>query len=204
MIHHEFIACLNVYTSNHELQQLLWMEVENHYQESHRHYHTLHHLNSILADLLPFKNSIRHWDALIMAIAYHDLVYDVNASDNEEQSAAIARDRLTSVSFPESEVDFCCRVILATKSHAAEDKEIQLFIDADLSILGSSLENYLRYSRQIRFEYAHFPDDQYYAGRRKILKDFLNRKSIFLTDEFSSRYEEKARFNLEHELALRP
>jgi predicted metal-dependent HD superfamily phosphohydrolase len=202
MIQHEFIACHNVYNSNREFHQLFWKEVENHYQESHRHYHTLHHLNWILAELLPFKNSIRQWDALIMAIAYHDLVYDVNTSDNEEQSAAIARDRLTSASFPESEVDFCCCAILATKSHAAEDVEIQLFIDADLSILGSSPENYLRYSRQIRLEYAHFPDDQYYAGRRKILKDFLNRKCIFLTVEFSNRYEARARLNLEKELAL--
>ena len=202
MIKHEFLKSLNAYTADLEIQINMWSEIEAHYKQSNRHYHTLHHLDWILAEMLPIKNSFRHWYAIVMAIAYHDLVYNVNASDNEEQSAAIARGRLTSVSFPETEVDYCCRAILATKSHLANENEIQLFVDADLSILGSSTENYFRYSSQIRMEYAHLPDDQYTAGRKKILHDFLTRKSIYLTPAFSSRYEAQARLNLERELAL--
>jgi predicted metal-dependent HD superfamily phosphohydrolase len=95
-------------------------------------------------------------------------------------------------------------MILATKSHAASvNRDIDLFTDADLSVLGAAPETYAQYAAGVRKEYSMYPDLHYKPGRRKVLKHFLEMDRIFKTDEFFQLYEKQARENLLHELASR-
>jgi len=202
MIKQEFLESLKNYKSNHKQQLTLWDEVERNYSKPDRHYHNLSHLHSLLSELKIYKDKFANWDVIIFAIAYHDLVYNTLKSNNEERSAEIAIKRLTKISFPENLTVFCTQLILATKKHEPGAFEINLFTDADLSVLGSDPDTYKEYSKQIRCEYSIYPEIIYNRGRKKVLTHFLNMDKIFKTNEFSARYELNARINIQSELTL--
>ncbi len=200
MIKDDFIKSLGKYESNAQKQVQLWSEIEQHYSSSKRHYHNLTHLESLLAELFSFQNKFKDWDVVVFAIAYHDVIYNVLKSDNEEKSADFASKNLKSILFPDLLIKRCESFILATKKHENSDEEINLFTDADLSILGSQPDVYKKYTAQIRNEYKVYPDFIYNPGRKKVLAHFLNMERIFKTKEFSDRYEQQARTNLSEEL----
>jgi predicted metal-dependent HD superfamily phosphohydrolase len=59
----------------------------------------------------------------------------------------------------------------------------------------------LEYTKQIRAEYAIYPDLLYNLGRKKVLKHFLEMPSIYKTPPFQVLYEAQAKANLGKELA---
>jgi predicted metal-dependent HD superfamily phosphohydrolase len=200
MIQQAFISSIAHYAPLSQCESL-WQEVEQAYQAEGRHYHTLPHLNHLLSELTPFQSHFKQWDAIVLAIVYHDIVYRVPGNDNEKESADLAENRLQSISFPIAEIDQCKRLIMATKKHKANDREIDLFTDADLSILGAEPEAYQQYAAQVRKEYQIFPDPIYNQGRKKVLSHFLHGPVIFKTPEFFEKYERAARINLQWEAA---
>ena len=70
------------------------------YGETHRHYHTLEHVAALLQLLGKYGDGIADRDAVVLAILFHDAVYDPSRQDNEEASAAFATERLGALSFP--------------------------------------------------------------------------------------------------------
>jgi predicted metal-dependent HD superfamily phosphohydrolase len=192
----EFNRIVNQYTHNTGL----WTEVALAYTVKGRYYHTLAHLNQLLTELNPYQSQFRCWNTVVFAIAYHDFVYKSTRKDNEEKSALVAGARLRQLDFPEPETKRCVEFILATKQHESVNREIDLFTDADLAILGATPERYQIYTAEIRKEYAIYPDLLYKPGRKKVLQHFLQMKRIYKTDEFYERYELAARRNLELEL----
>ena len=191
---------VSTYESNTEKQLSLWSELEKHYSTSKRHYHNLTHLESLTQQLIPFQSRFESWDVIVLAIAYHDVIYNVRKNDNEEKSAEYALQRLKGISFPDPLTQRCASIILSTKKHQRGDFETNLFTDADLSILGSPPTDYKTYTLQIRKEYRVYPDFLYNTGRKKVLNHFLNMDKIFKSQEFSERHEHQARLNLSEEL----
>ncbi len=174
--------------------------IEKRYAEKGRHYHTLKHLDHIIAELQPCRESIVNWEAVVLATAYHDIIYNVLRQDNEEKSASFAVKELASMGWDEQMQEACRRLILATCKHEFADSDTNFFTDADLSILGSDPESYRMYTEQVRKEYAIFPNIIYKPGRRKVLVHFLGMTNIFKTSFFAGKYEATARANLEREL----
>ncbi|MBL0912960.1 MAG: hypothetical protein IBJ09_11365 [Bacteroidia bacterium] len=171
------------------------------YTAADRHYHTLQHLQQMLNVLEPVKEWFSDPDTLLFALFYHDIVYKVSRKDNEEKSAELARERLSALAYPSTGMERCRQMILATKGHTASgDTDIDLFTDADLSILGSSPEQYRTYAAQVRREYAIYPDPVYGPGRKKVLQHFLEMPFIFKTLYFRTAYESRARQNIQQEL----
>lgn len=201
MIKDAFCERLASYTNDKQLTEFFWNEIAHNYNSAHRHYHTLTHLDNLLQDLLPFKNAFSNWDVVVFAIVYHDIIYDVQRSDNELQSAEVARERLRQTSLSENSTQRCVEMIMATKSHTASDEEINLFTDADLSILGSDELTYMTYTAQIREEFGIYPDAVYKPGRRKVLQHFLDMPRIYKSQTFYEKFEVSARKNLQQELA---
>jgi len=175
--------------------QRWWDELEARYSGPDRHYHTLEHIGEMLA-LLPHAD-----ETLLAAVWFHDAVYGGRA--NEEESAALARTALTELGFSSPSIDAVEAMILATKSHdpASVPPGTHAFLDADLAILGSDRERYRRYIEQVRQEYAHVPEAFFRGARAAILDGFLARPRIYATDEFFTRFEEKARENIRWELS---
>lgn len=197
-----FRASLHQFTSDPTLVQRLWSDIEVHYSGSGRYYHNLSHLDHLTFELQQVKNGISDWDLLVLATAYHDIIYDTTRSDNEEKSADFAASVLSSL-LTTSQMEICKEAILATKGHQYNaHPDINYFTDADLSILGAGEERYTAYTKQVRAEYASYPDFMYHSGRQKVLIHFLDMPRIFKTDVFFSKYEKQARSNIQMEISL--
>ena len=76
-----------------------------------------------------------------------------------------------------------------------------ILLDADLAILGADPDEYARYARAIRQEYAWVPEADYRRGRTTVLQGFLVRARIFRLDRIHERLDAAARRNLRDELA---
>lgn len=195
-----FEACRH-YSSDGPLVSSLWEEIEKKYSAADRHYHNLVHLDNLSKELIPVKEQFNNWDTAVFSIVYHDVVYNVLKQNNEEKSADHAEKKLASIAVPAVEVQKCRTMILATKSHqASDDHEVDLFTDADLSILGAPDAAYETYFKQIRKEYGIYPGLVYCPGRKKVLQHFLTMPRIFKTNYFFEKYETQARKNLASEV----
>jgi len=81
-----FIELLTKYTDNTSLVNELWTEIEYNYSVKKRYYHTLEHLENILSQLTDVKAEIHSWETLLFSLYYHDIIYNVLKSDNEEKA----------------------------------------------------------------------------------------------------------------------
>lgn len=184
-----------------KVQDAAWELIQRCYDSKFRYYHNFKHIESVLAHLTPFWEDITEHDDIQLAIIYHDVAYDPVATDNEEQSAAIARDNLLALNFPPERIDRIVEQILATKGHqGSQQEDTNFLLDADLAILGEPPTKYNWYCQQIRLEYAMFADPVYRTGRRRVLQNFLDRDWIYHTSHFRRRYERQAKANIEQEI----
>ena len=198
-----FTELVKKYTADDSISKHLWNEIVINYCDAGRYYHNLNHLEAIIRELSDVKDSIPHWDTAMFSVFYHDIVYNALRSDNEAQSADKAQLRLQEIGFPKDQTTQCVLQILATKGHnPGDDITTQLFIDADLAILGKPTQAYTEYSENLRKEFFIYTDKEYKAGRKKILKHFLAMDRIFKTEHFYNKYEKQARKNIESELSL--
>lgn len=175
-----------------------WEKLSSGYSETHRHYHNLAHLDRMLSrmDRVAPEN-----DAMELAIWFHDAIYDPLARDNEARSADLFINCLGTIVSPYL-AQKVAQLILATdpkRPRSGEDDE-NLLIDIDLSILGSSPEEYDQYRTDIRKEYAIVPEPDFNRGRISVLENFL-RYPIFVREEFTD-LEAQARMNIEREIEL--
>ena len=189
------LLCQN-FTHNTKIINQLWLEIEREYSSKNRYYHTLRHLQSIYKVLEPFK-----LDTLLeFSIFYHDIIYDVKASNNEEQSAFFAKKSMKQLNVPTKLQEEVFNLIIETKTHQTNCEENALFIDADLAILGSSKKNYQEYILNIRKEYAHYSDKIYKNSRKKVLESFLKEERIYKSKHFYEYFEEQAKSNIKSEI----
>ena len=203
MLKENFTTLLKNYTDNQLLAKELWTEIEQSYSHKKRHYHTLQHLENLLAQLTIVKNEIKNWETILFTLYYHDIVYNSLKSDNEEKSAKIAIKRMKQIAVADEVIQLCEAQILATKSHlTSTNSDTNYFTDADLSVLGQPWEVYSTYYNNVRKEYAIYPDLIYNPGRKKVLNHFLAMKRIYKTDFFYHKFEMQAKQNLQQELAL--
>ncbi len=171
------------------------------YSEPHRHYHTLRHIGECLNQFDAANDLARQPVAVELAIWFHDAIYDPRSSDNEERSAALARECLAESSAGKELLELVARLVLATKHHVPSDHaDSLLLLDVDLSILGQPEERFQEYERQIWLEYAWVPESVFAAKRAGILANFLRRERIYQTDYFCARFEQQARQNIRHSL----
>ncbi|PKV49194.1 putative metal-dependent HD superfamily phosphohydrolase [Aquimarina sp. MAR_2010_214] len=203
MLKQAFITLLSNYTTDVGYIKSLWDDVVKYHSKKNRYYHNLSHLEHLYHKLTEVKNEIKDWDIVLFALFYHDYIYNALKQDNEEQSAKKAVGILSSLSIEDNRITLCSDIILATKGHhISENKDINYFTDADLSILGSDWKNYEEYFKNVRKEYKYYPDFMYNKGRIKVLNHFINMPAIFKSEYFYKRFEAKAKENLQQEIDL--
>ena len=175
----------------------LFAEVMRRYAEPHRSYHTTLHLDECFAKLDEARQQADRFYEIELALWFHDAVYDVRGSDNEERSASWAQAAVSAAGL-DTTVDVRVRdLILATRHDVSPPGgDAALLVDVDLAILGSPAERFDEYERQVRQEYAWVPEFLFKRKRREILEGFLRRPALYNTEQFRSRYEAAARDNL--------
>ena len=201
MLKETFTELVIKYDAAPKVAMALWDEIEKAYTHKKRHYHTLLHLENLIIELSEYRSLIKDWDILLFSVFYHDIIYNVLKNNNEEESAMLAMNRLKSIGFPEDQIEKCRKQILATKNHEmSQNMDTDLFIDADLSVLGKDCDTYSAYAANVRKEYALYPDFAYNPGRKKVLTHFLEMGKIFKTEVFQNKYEFSARENMAKEM----
>ena len=172
------------------------------YSNFERHYHNLAHVQQLLKTVEEVKQNTNNYTAILLAVWFHDYVYDPQFKDNEIESARYAVKFLGQLNIAENLIGLVEKFILSTQQHQLliDDWDCMTFLDADLSILGESTEKYWQYAFDIRREYKHLGDRDYCQGRAKVLKNFLSRNRIYYTDYFHHKLEERARANIKMEI----
>ena len=173
--------------------------------EPQRFYHNQQHIDrKCLAEFDPGQKGCSGSErSRVCAVSLHDAVYDPKAGmDNEEQSAALAKECLNSLGANHKFSEHVAFLIMATKSHeVGRSIDAAVIVDVDLSILGRDTKRFFEYEEQIRKEYQWVPQLVFASKRAEILKRFLARERIFATDWFRNKYEKQARLNLEASIA---
>lgn len=179
------------------------------YQEPHRHYHNLSHIQHCLRELNNFcENSSLssiYIERIKEAIWYHDAIYDPYAKkgQNEFESYMLLPNSSRAI--------FVALMIESTVEHKIIqeginrfkerfEEECSIFLDIDLSILGQMPTIYDEYTKNIRKEYSFVPGQIYREERMKVLNSLLNRNRLYFTDYFYNLYEKQARENINYEI----
>lgn len=170
------------------------------WSESHRRHHTVTHLHEMLDAIGELADAGLLFDreAVELAAWFHDAIYEIGRDDNEERSAELARELLTSSPLR----DEVARLVLVTKTHTVSDDDINAAVlcDADLSVLGSAPLRYRTYADAVRDEYADIPDDVFKPARAQVLTALLE-GPLFHTAPGRSRWEALARRNVTDEIS---
>jgi len=184
--------------------ELLFSELIEMYEQEGRYYHNLKHIERMLSFLERRVDRIEDWVSIQLAVWFHDCIYDIHDSKNEERSADFARKRLSDLGISEDLVEKVADLILLTKKHEITTKyfnyDTKIFLDSDLISLGGSFEEYSKIFERIKKEYSEIPSEVFKNGRRIFLQSILSKPRIFYTDEMFVEFEQDARRNLEKEL----
>lgn len=167
------------------------------YNQKHRHYHNSNHIRAALKHLDDAKDIASDYNAVEIALWFHDGIYKVFSSTNELDSANWATTFLENNGMVAIFKDKVHTLIMATLHDAAPtDSDEKLIVDIDLSILGSTPSTYLLFEGWIRKEYKLVPSPIYKKKRKEVLTGFLNRKRIYSHDFFYDKLEHQARENI--------
>jgi len=174
------------------------------YGEPHRRYHTMVHIEDCLAQVAASTDMDDDQRALMdAAIWFHDAIYDATRTDNEAESARLARARLLADGAAPEFVAEVERLVLLTAGHSVEDGDTlgARLVSIDLSILGAEPARYDAYAEAIRQEYIHVPEALYRPGRAAVMSRFLQSPRLFADHRWADRFEAQARANLRREIA---
>lgn len=174
-------ALYNLGCHNQESAQKAVTNIFDMYNSEERHYHDLTHICSMFKFISRFEDHIQNKDELVLAILFHDAVYDSKASDNELKSAQLAEKMLLELQVSLDSIDRIKSLILSTKDHKVISNNFDnaILLDADLAILAANHTEYLNYAYGIRQEYSWVNEEDYRVGRLRVLNSFLRRDNIF-------------------------
>jgi predicted metal-dependent HD superfamily phosphohydrolase len=195
-------ALLQSFLVEPKVSQEIFQELIRAYSSAERHYHTLEHIDQVLEIIEQKQSLANNVSALRLAAWFHDVIYDPKARDNEEKSAAYAGYRLSQLKIPMTVIAQVTTMILDTQNHQPSPGNLdsQIFLDADLAILGAPKLDYESYAQAIRREYSWVSDDEYRTRRKQVLQNFLQRKRIYFTNQLFLSLEVQARLNLQAEI----
>lgn len=183
----------------------LLAEVKTAYAQPPRAYHDFAHVQALLHHYRDVAAGPGWQQPLevLLAVLFHDAIYEAGRGDNELRSAQLAQVAITRW-LADSDVDVArvMALIELTARHGslrAEelDADAALFLDSDMAILGAPEAVFDAYDRGIAEEYrGKVPGFLFRLNRRRFLKGVLAQPRIFFSDFFHDRYDAAARANL--------
>lgn len=183
----------------------LLAEVRTAYGQPPRAYHNFTHVQALLRHYRDVATGPgwRQPLEVLLAVLFHDAIYEAGRGDNEQRSAQLAQVAIGRW-LADADVDVArvMALIELTARHGSLrgeelDHDAALFLDADMAILGAPPAVFDAYDRGIAEEYrGKVPGFLFRLNRRRFLKNVLAQPRIFFSDFFHSRYDAAARANL--------
>lgn len=203
-LYQHFCGCFHHFATAITPEQTLslWQDIESHYREPHRHYHTLDHLKRMFAEFDLIAARLASPNLVAFAIFYHDIIYDPTRSDNEAKSAELMQSSLSDY-LTKAQLDRIKALILMTADHnltAPDDLDAAYFLDLDLSILAAPWAEYQQYAKAVRLEYGHVAEADYRKGRTAVLQSLLAHPKLYLTQYFYDVLNQRAYLNIQSEI----
>lgn len=155
------------------------------------------------SDIFEAKQSDTFDEFFLQAAAWHDAMYDVSRTDNEEVSAQYFASSRSAEALYEWVVEDVTAAIRASANHWAEENDAlpdhaKIFLDADLYELAAPWEVFEQNTLNVIAEYTRaFPIEEVLAGRKKWLKKVLELPKIYW---YASHLDAPARKNIERAL----
>lgn len=175
-----------------ELEQLLGL-----YAQPHRHYHTAQHLAEMVSRFLEPENAPHTSAEVLLAIFFHDAIYEPQRHDNETRSADLAFELLAAAGADPVAAQKVAHLVRMTAHSVQPQTPAECFlVDLDLAILGAPAARFEQYEQQVRQEYAFVPAEIFTSKRREILRGFLERPVLYWTATVGEKLEAAARHNL--------
>lgn len=192
----------------------IWVDLLEAYTEEHRVYHTLKHIYDCLIEVHEYQKdysyphlSLATSDAslLKLALIFHDFVYEVGASDNEERSAEKANELLEKANISQRNRDIIKKLILTTKPLQAlnEDSSLLEELVSDIDLFGFSL-NWIKFLAQNKLVASEFmPDGPTVSGIQKQISflSSLLKTGVYRSDYYKDVYEHIAKANISKEIS---
>ena len=145
------------------------------WNESHRSYHNLNHLNYFISQINENKSNFseKEYEKLILTAIFHDIVYDPSSSTNEANSAKFLME--CAVDKKNNDILDVEKMILDTKSHTSSNKLSEAFNSYDMNIVERTFEELLEWENGISEEFSVYTKEQYKEGRLKFLESLLDK-----------------------------
>lgn len=178
----------------------VFLELIDYYSESHRHYHTVEHVQKCLNQLDLAIHEIKDRDAVEMAIWFHDVIYEIDGKENELQSAAYFLEQSDQIMTPEFRQRVHDMILTTVHDKNIPKGDACYVVDVDLSSLGMPWECFRKDSDDVRKEKGKLSDEEFLASQRPFLQALLDRPSIFFTEFYGKLYESTARTNIQRQL----
>jgi len=177
--------------------EAVYKQLVDAYNEPHRVYHSLRHIQSCLTVFDEISDLLDNPDAVELAIWFHDIIYKIDDKQSEQLSANFFM-RLTDGLFTNECRDSVYQHIMATRHDCSEitNKDTKLMVDIDLSSFGLPWADFITDSKNVRAEMGHLSDAQYNQKQMSFHQSLLNQPTFFNSDYFHEHYEDQARSNL--------
>ena len=145
------------------------------WNESHRSYHNLNHLNDLISQINENRSkfSESEYEKLMLSAIFHDIVYDPSSSTNEEDSANFLMECVVDKS--NKDILEVKQMILDTKTHNSTTNLSESFNYYDMNIVERDFDQLLDWEKGISEEFSVYPKEKYKEGRLKFLESLLDK-----------------------------
>jgi predicted metal-dependent HD superfamily phosphohydrolase len=173
-------------------------ELVRKYSEPGRYYHTPGHVDHCLRQFDFASSRMDDADAVEMALWFHDVVYEMDAADeeNERRSAELFDELVGSDVAPGFRRTVCDLIMVTTHRRIPKTNDERFIIDIDLSSFGLPWDEFVRDSVAVRGEFPHLSDGEFFPKQKLFMKVLLNREHFCFTAFFRDRHERSARENI--------
>ncbi|MFO1316844.1 MAG: hypothetical protein U1F58_14700 [Burkholderiales bacterium] len=161
-----------------------------------RRFHNSSHIADCLARFDEVVGLLHDRDAVEMAIWFHDAIYVPGDPSNERRSAELFL-RLSEGARPLFRRRVCALIMTTKRAVAARGNDRKFIDDIDLAGFGAAWDEFMRHGDLLREEFSAQSDPEYYSGLAAFLAALRARPHFFGTDYYRTRYEAKARDNLD-------
>jgi predicted metal-dependent HD superfamily phosphohydrolase len=165
-----------------------WEALDAAYSDSGRAYHSWSHISDLLEALDQFSALATRRDLITTAIFWHDAVYVTRGADSNQRADASnvhdsARMFRQHSLMNAADAEAVQELIMATADHlearpsreryAGFSRDLDLFLDLDLSPLAASWNQFASNFEAIRFEFSWVPEQVFNAGQARFLEGIL-------------------------------